>query len=59
MRLYYDFYKKYEIIIKKFDFMSSIINRGYSQCLIIKKQKMNLIFNIVFNAHYHYKIFYK
>ena len=37
--------------------MFLIVNRECLKCLIIKKQKANLIFNIVFNARYHHRVF--
>ena len=45
--------------MKNFNFDSSLTNREYEKCLITKLQKINLTFNILFNARYHHKILFK
>ena len=39
--------------------MSPIANRGCSKCLVTKKQKVDLTFNVVLNARYHHRVLYK
>ena len=45
--------------MKNFNFKSFLINRECEKYLIIKLQKINFIFNILFNTRYYYKIFYE
>ena len=39
--------------------MSPIANRGCSKYLVTKKQKVDLIFNIILNIRYHYRVLYE
>ena len=39
--------------------MVLIANRGYTKYLVIKKEKGNLTFNIIFNTRFYYRVLYK
>lgn len=40
-------------------FMSPIANRGCAKCLVTKKQKADLTFNIILNARYHHRVLHE